>query len=318
MVINVCIAIASMKNNPIPTDEILKTCFRNNSHGAGFAFNTDNNQVKIVKGFMDFDSFITALHEYDEKYNLTHRAVLLHFRIGTSGRTTKKGFCAPSCTHPFPISSKDKHLKKLNFTSDYAVVHNGIINFCADSKSDLSDTMLFVKNYLTDISSNKGWFYNPKNINLIYNLIYSKMAILNGKGDIIRTEGFHKADDGNFYSNNSYMPSYYGLYDYNFYNAWYEDDIDPEYIQLECPLMQLKYDETVIYDDGRTEGYESGFHDIYPLYLTKEGDLFANYNYIVYSNKIPMEDLTYLGHGHIIKENSLKKSEFRKDAIGYV
>ena len=114
-----CIAITSPIGVSIPTDDILKTCFRNNNDGAGFCFNTDNNQVQIVKGFMDFDSFITALHEYDEKYNLTHRAVLLHFRIGTSGRTTKRGFCDRSCTHPFPISSKEKHLKKLMNIMDH-------------------------------------------------------------------------------------------------------------------------------------------------------------------------------------------------------
>ena len=65
-----CIAIYSLIGTKIPTDEILKICFQNNNDGAGFCFNTDNNQVQIVKGFMDFDSFITALHEYDEKYCL--------------------------------------------------------------------------------------------------------------------------------------------------------------------------------------------------------------------------------------------------------
>ena len=64
-----CIAIYSLKGNEIPNDEILRNCFHNNGDGAGIAFN-HNGQVKIVKGFMDFNSFITALHEYDEKYNL--------------------------------------------------------------------------------------------------------------------------------------------------------------------------------------------------------------------------------------------------------
>ena len=63
-----CIAITSPIGTEIPTDDILKTCFRNNQDGAGFAFNTDIHQVKIVKGFMDFESFITAFHEYDKKY----------------------------------------------------------------------------------------------------------------------------------------------------------------------------------------------------------------------------------------------------------
>ena len=44
-----CIAAYSIKGNPIPNDDILKTCFRNNSDGAGFCFNTDNNQVQIYQ-----------------------------------------------------------------------------------------------------------------------------------------------------------------------------------------------------------------------------------------------------------------------------
>ena len=98
-----CIAIYSLKGNEIPNDDILRTCFRNNSDGAGFCFNTDNNQVQIVKGFMDFESFITALHKYDEKYCFKNRGVLLHFRICTHGGTN------PSNCHPFTISNNSKH-----------------------------------------------------------------------------------------------------------------------------------------------------------------------------------------------------------------
>lgn len=120
---------------------------------------------------MDFESFITALHKYDEKYCFKNRGVLIHFRITTHGGTSQ------SNCHPFPISNNPKHLKKTRFVSNYACVHNGIINLTADRKSDLSDTMLFVKDYLSKISSNSDWFYNKKNIELIEMLIDSKMAI---------------------------------------------------------------------------------------------------------------------------------------------
>ena len=308
-----CIAICKLRGNELPSKEKLQNCFRANPDGCGIAF-SHKGVVHTYKGFFNFDKFYNKLMECDKRYKLKEQGVLLHFRISTHGLTN-----AANC-HPFALTSNE-HKLTANFTkSKFSVIHNGICS-CTSSAAKtekLSDTARFVRDYLSKIATFDNWFDNPHTIDLIEQLIESKMAILNGKGDIIRTEGFHKADDGNFYSNNSYMPSYYGLYDYNFYDVWYEDDIEPEYIQLECPLMQLKYDETVIYDDGRTEGYESGYHNLYPIYLTKEGDLFANYNYIVYSNKIPMEDLTYLGHGHIIKENSLKRSEFRKDAIGYV
>ncbi len=308
-----CIAIYSLKGNEVPKDDILRTCFHNNSDGCGIAFNNDNNQVQIVKGFMDFDSFITALHQYDENYCLRDRGVLLHFRITTHGGTN------PSNTHPFPISSNPKHLKKTKFISNYACVHNGIINLTADRKSDLSDTMLFIRDYLTKIGSNKGWFYNKKNIELIEMLIDSKMAILNGNGEIISTSGFHKGSDGNFYSNTSYKTSYYGLYDYSFFDSWFNDEIEPESTELECPLMQLKKDEIVFYDDGKTEEFEFGFHNLYPVYLTKEGDVYGDFADSIIANKIPMENLTYLGHGYIVSNKSpIGIVEFRKDAVGYI
>lgn len=308
-----CIAIYSLKGNEIPNDDILRTCFRNNSDGAGFCFNTDNNQVQIVKGFMDFESFITALHKYDEKYCFKNRGVLLHFRITTHGGTN------PSNCHPFPISNNPKHLKKTRFVSNYACVHNGIINLTADRKSELSDTMLFIKDYLSKISSNRGWFFNPKNIKLIEKLIDSKMAILNGKGEIISTSGFHKGEDGNFYSNTSYKTSYYSLYDYGFFDDWYAYNIEPEYEELECPLMKLKNSETVFYDDGRTETYEIGFHNLYPIYLTKDGDVYGDYTDETTGNRVNMEHLTYLGSGYIVNNKSpIGIVEFRKDIIGYI
>ena len=314
-----CIAIFSQIGNEIPNDEILKTCFRNNNDGCGIAFNTDNNHVKIVKGFMDFESFITALHEYDEKFNLTHRGVLIHFRIGTSGKTIKGGYCDPSCTHPFPISSKDKHLKKLKFTSNYAVIHNGIISLTADRKSPLSDTQLFVKDYLTKISSNRSWFYNPKNIKLIEKLIDSKMAILNGRGEIIATEGFHQGEDGNYYSNDSYKNLYYGLYSWDFEDYYNIFANDREEYELECPLMRLKSNESICYVDGNIENYENGYHNLYSHYVTKEGDIYADYVDCCYLGRIPLDKLTYLGEGKIIsKQSPFSIVDFRKDATGYI
>ena len=308
-----CICIYSIQGNEIPTDDILKTCFRNNSDGAGFCFNTDNNQVQIVKGFMDFNSFITALHKYDEDYCFKNRGVLLHFRITTHGGTN------PSNCHPFPISNNPKHLKKTRFVCNYACVHNGNINLTADRKSELSDTMLFVKDYLSKISSNRGWFHNPKNIELIEMLIDSKMAILNGNGEIISTSGFHKAEDGNYYSNTSYKTSYFSLYDFGGYSSWFDNEIEIENEKLECPLMKLKKNEIVFYEDGRTEEYEEGYHNIYPLYITKEGDIYSDYADSITNGKVLMENLNYLGNGYIVSQKSpMKIIEFRKDIVGYI
>ena len=308
-----CIAITSPVGTDIPNDDILRNCFQNNNNGAGFCFNTDNNQVQIVKGFMDFESFITALHKYDEKYCFKNRGVLIHFRITTHGGTSQ------SNCHPFPISNNPKHLKKTRFVSNYACVHNGIISLTADRKSDLSDTMLFIKDYLSKISGNRGWFHNPKNIELIEMLIDSKMAILNGNGEIISTSGFHKAEDGNYYSNTSYKTSYFSLYDFGFYSSWFDNEIEIENEKLECPLMKLKKNEIVFYEDGRTEEYEGGYHNIYPLYITKEGDIYSDYADSITHGKVLMENLNYLGNGYIVSQKSpMKIIEFRKDIVGYI
>ena len=135
------------------------------------------------------------------------------------------------------------------------------------------------------------------------------MAIINGKGDITATEGFHKGEDGNYYSNTSYKSTYFGLYD-----DWFYDDV-----YSELPLMRLKKNEIVCYEDGKTEEYELGFHNLYPLYLTKEGDVYADYCGSTIGDSIPMEQLTYLGKGSVFNSKSpMETIEFRKDALGFI
>lgn len=297
-----CIAIYSLKGTDIPSEDILKTCFLNNPDGAGFVFNKGG-KVHIVKGFMDYKGFMAAFKKYDAEFGFKQRGVLIHFRIATHGGVNV------GCCHPFPISPNEKQLKKSKTISDYAVIQNGIIFLTADKKSPLSDTMLFIRDYLTKISSNRNWFYNKKNTELIYELINSKMAILNGNGDITATEGFHKGADGNYYSNYSYTNTCLSLYD-----EWFYDDAF-----FELPLMQLKRNEIVCFNDGRTEEYESGFHDLYPIYLTKEGDVYADYIGCSAGEKIPMEQLELLGEGSVFKINSpMEQTAFRKDAVGLI
>ena len=83
--------------------------------------------------------------------------------------------------------------------------------------------------------------------------------------------------------------------------------------------MRLKKNEIVCYEDGKTEEYESGFHNLYPLYLTKEGDVYADYYGCDIGDNIPMEQLTYLGKGSVFNSKSpMEIIEFRKDAVGFI
>lgn len=208
-----CIAIGVPMGVAVPSEEVLRICFENNDDGAGFAF-AYNNMVHIKKGFMDFESFWNAFHAYDQKYNFKDLGVLIHFRIATHGGRD----C--SMTHPFPINSDDGALKKIEYHSDYAIVHNGIISLTsseANRSTGLSDTAIFVRDYLTPLSNNNEWFHTKSNIELIYKLIGSKMAILNNRGEIIFTNGFTE-DNGVMYSNSTYKEnrvrrsSYSGYY----------------------------------------------------------------------------------------------------------
>lgn len=224
-----CIAIYKRIGNQLPKEEYLKNCWENNPDGAGFAFNTRDGRVKIVKGLMTWESFKSTLDEYTKKEDLVNRGMLIHFRIETHG-----GVC-PECTHPFPITSDEAYLQKPVSVCEYAVIHNGIISLTsatARTKTKMSDTMVFVQKYLSKLAKNKRWFDLKSNWELIYDMIDSKMACLNGKGEIMATYGFDEGDDHNFYSNTTYKWArtktysydYRGLKPYDGYGGWYDDD----------------------------------------------------------------------------------------------
>lgn len=217
-----CIAIGKPMGIDVPSEEILENCWNNNDDGAGFAFNLSN-RVVIKKGFMKYKDFIEAFRFYDKKYNFKNRGLLIHFRIATHGARDA------SMTHPFPIVDDIGALKKIEYNSNYAVIHNGIISLTSDymlsQKTGLSDTALFIKDYLTKLAENRNWFYNKSNFELIEKLIDSKMAILDKNGNIGITSGFTK-DNGVYYSNNTYKENRvkcnYNNY-YYYYDNYYDD-----------------------------------------------------------------------------------------------
>lgn len=98
-----CIAILKPADIEIP-EQHLRTSFKNNPHGAGFAY-ARNGQVIIRKGFMTIEAFLAA---YSAEVHVSDPA-LLHFRITTRGASD-----ADNC-HPFKL----KH---------GALIHNGTIH----------------------------------------------------------------------------------------------------------------------------------------------------------------------------------------------
>ena len=332
-----CIAIAKPIGVDVPDDDILTNCFNNNPDGAGFAFN-HNNEVIIRKGYMKLKDFLDAFHKYDEKFNFKNRGVLIHTRITTHGGTN------PQMCHPFPINSDEGALKKIEYCSPFAIVHNGIISLTsgeATRKKDMSDTAIFVQKYLTKIAKNKNWFNNKANIELIEELIDSKMAVLNGKGKIIMTSGFTE-DNGIFYSNSSYKENrykkvynwdWYDDYDYNYSNdygygdyltangfisdgkgGWIKskddkkvvvpksvNDLNEDYIGL----MMLQKGETLVYADTTTDEY---CEDIV-FFVDEENNVYVSFEpEDAYSTEV-ITPLEYYGEGMIYSGN-LQPKEF--------
>ena len=328
-----CIAIAKPIGVEIPNDDILTNCFNNNPDGAGFAFN-HNNEVVIRKGYMKLKDFLDAFHKYDEKFNFKNRGVLIHTRITTHGGTN------PQMCHPFPINSDEGALKKIEYCSPFAIVHNGIISLTsgeATKKKDMSDTAIFVQKYLTKIAKNKNWFNNKANIELIEELIDSKMAVLNGKGKIIMTSGFTE-DNGIFYSNSSYKEnrykkvynwdwyddySYdYGYGDYLTANGYISDgkggwikskddkkvvvpksvnDLNEDYIGL----MMLQKGETLVYADTTTDEY---CEDIV-FFVDEENNVYVSFEPEDVYNVHIITPLEYYGEG-VIYGSNLQPKEF--------
>jgi ribosomal protein S27AE len=133
-----CVAIFKPAGIKSPSIETLKSCWDANPDGAGMAWRTSSDKypIHIEKGFMKWDEFksfwqTAGVADYDGD-------LFIHFRITTHGGTSDGN------THPFPISNNDKILKSLSMSSEFALMHNGILPISPDNAS-ISDTMMLSK-----------------------------------------------------------------------------------------------------------------------------------------------------------------------------
>jgi len=139
-----CIAIFSESGVGYPTKEIFERCWKINDDGAGYAYLTVDDEWHIKKGLMTFDAFWEAWQA--ESFGELN-TVVIHFRLGTSGKQIGSGFtatCHPGCTHPFPVTDEDEKLFETEITTKRIVMHNGVVG---QGKGDLSDTMVAIKEY---------------------------------------------------------------------------------------------------------------------------------------------------------------------------
>ncbi len=192
-----CIIVIKPRGVKLPKEKILKNCFENNSDGAGIMF-VKEGAVHITKGFMFWEDFRESYRAL--QFNKEDLFVF-HFRFATHG-LTNKGQC-----HPFPVSKRTGELKAVEATSDMAMVHNGILSDIVGPKG-LSDTMMFVKGYLAKRTI-KETLFNGEGTRKMVALATtgSKLAILNGKGELLITGSSWEKSKGLLYSNDGYKTS---------------------------------------------------------------------------------------------------------------
>ena len=162
-----------------------------------------NNSVYIEKGFMDFESFYRRIEELDQQINLTNHAIVIHFRISTSGKIDKE-----NC-HPYPITNNLRYTRcTLLKCNDVAFCHNGIIrDYIPTGQKLYNDTQMFDAQVLSFFKSKYPEFYKSKNIMKMLDILCkSKLCFLDNKGDIYTVGNFMERD-GILYSNLKFLPT---------------------------------------------------------------------------------------------------------------
>lgn len=177
-----CIAIYKPSEKVI-SRTTLENCFNSNPDGAGIAYRKYlDDKIEISKGYFSFKEFYSFYKGLDSSYEM-----LIHFRIGTSGKLNKT-----NC-HPFLVNGKD------------AIIHNGVLNGFPYTKKK-SDT-----NYLCNILLN-GLDVNHSGLQAILEIAIgsNKIAIMPYcKPVVILNESLGEYKDDVWFSNDSYKCKWY-------------------------------------------------------------------------------------------------------------
>lgn len=205
-----CIVVAKPIDVEMPDMETLKRCFDVNPDGAGFMY-ADGKCVRIRKGFMTFEDFVEALdHELPHGMR-TETAIVMHFRIETSGGVNQK------CCHPFPVTDDEDKLRSTRIDARVGVAHNGVIQGRRTGK-DWSDTMDFVAGIMTPLMRIEPDFMcDDDALDLLEDACGSKLAIMNHTGEIATVGKFYD-NEGVLYSNTGYVKSTWRYSSYG--NVW--------------------------------------------------------------------------------------------------
>lgn len=198
-----CVIVFKDNFASLPSENVLRQCFRNNPDGAGLAIiRPTSSLVEIHKGFMDADSFI----DFAKSAVSPEDIAAYHFRITTAGGTS------PQNCHPFPVSEHVDDLKALHVNTRFAVVHNGILG---KGKGKLSDTQLYIRDRLAPRHFRR--FSHALLANVERETAGSRILLLDGEAHDVAKLGSGWITDnetGLAFSNETYKPRQYP--------AWYD------------------------------------------------------------------------------------------------
>ena len=197
-----CIAI--LNTTGTIDKETFFTCWQNNPHGGGLAWN-ESGRLQIAKEMKEPAELFKIYKGIRER--LPSANILLHFRIATHGRINET-----NC-HPFLVNK------------NLAFIHNGMIDGDGlKTSADFSDTYLFNQLFLQQLP--KNFTNNEAILNLIASYIgYSKLIFLDSQDQwTIVNEQLGTWDGDNWYSNESYLPvKSKSRYSYKSF-SYYQDD----------------------------------------------------------------------------------------------
>lgn len=215
-----CVALHKPSGVPVPSLETLYSCWQTNPDGAGICYPSayKRGKVLICKGIMSWDDFEKAYKEHGLE-TMEAIPLLIHFRIATSGLVDGGN------THPFPVKKSMKELRHTLQFSDYALVHNGVLQLKPEN-AFISDTMQFVANLARCGGNIAGKF-----LKMDGNIDGGRMALMDGEGKVCRLGDWIDCD-GVFYSNdiwqlNEYDQSWAMDMMYEDYAEMYPDEDGP-------------------------------------------------------------------------------------------
>jgi predicted glutamine amidotransferase len=192
-----CIIICKPKGLKL-SDEALENSWSNNDDGAGFMW-ADKGRIRTIKVLKSYARFKKAYDRFRTSEDLDHKAVVLHFRIGTSGHKS-----IDNC-HPFMVND------------NVALCHNGILS-CVDvpANSKVNDTRIFINKFFKkwDKSGTKDWLADVEWLSTIEKLIgaYNKFVLMNNRGEVvILNESQGTWDSKCWFSNSDYKYKRYSF-----------------------------------------------------------------------------------------------------------